>query len=328
MNGAWITSHMMEHYRYGGDKQFLEEQAWPAIRENAKFILSWLQWDEEQKEWITGPGTSPENKFTYSIGGENKPAAVSCGTTHDLMLAWESLSDLIEAAGELGIEDDLVQQAKDVLPNLAEGRIGADGRMQEWREPFGEAMPGHRHVSHAYGFFPGRQYNSIEHTNYTEAIAKSLEYRLANGGGHTGWSRAWLVNIEACLRRPGAAYGNIRKLISTMVNPNLFAVHPPFQIDANFGYTSGVVTMLMQSQVVLDSGERLIWLLPALPEEWQSGKVTGLCARGGVVIELEWNSNSAKAKIHAKRDGNFQFRCRGQEKTIKLQAQETRILEF
>ena len=328
MNGAWVTAHMMEHYRYTGDDRFLKEQAWPVIQNNARFILSWLQRDESTGEWITGPGTSPENEFLYGHDGKKIKAAVSCGNTHDLMIAWESLSDLIEAAAAIGVEDQLVNRAKEVLPELAGGRIGPDGRMQEWREPFGEAMPGHRHVSHAYGFFPSRQYNLLEHPQETNAIARSLEFRLANGGGHTGWSRAWLINIEACLGRADPAYKNARRLISTMVNPNLFALHPPFQIDANFGYTSGIVTMLMQSQTVLESGERLIWLLPALPAEWHTGEVKGLCSRGGAVIDLGWTPDSVEVTVRATRDLECQVRCRGEIIPLCLGAGEVRKINL
>ena len=326
MNGAWITAHMMEHYRYTGDRTFLKNQAWPVLQENARFILSWLQRDEAAGEWITGPGTSPENEFFYMDSDQKTKASVSCGTTHDLMLSWESLSDLIEAANELGIENKLVKRAKTVLPELAEGRIGPDGRLQEWREPFMEKEPGHRHVSHAYGFFPGRQYNVIENNEQVEAIRKSLDFRLANGGGHTGWSRAWLINIEACLMRPEAAYKNIRTLLSHRINPNLFDMHPPFQIDGNFGYTSGITTMLLQSQIKLDSGYRVLWLLPALPEAWPSGEVHGLRARGGATINLKWTPDEVEVEIKAMRDGAFQIRCRDQIKPLKMKAGETTTL--
>jgi alpha-L-fucosidase 2 len=318
MNGAWINSHLMEHYRFSGDRDFLEHKAWPLIQNNARFILSWLHFDEASGEWITGPGTSPENQFIYMDGDKEVRASVSCGTTHDLMIAWESLSDLVEAAEELGIESDLVERAQSALPKLAEGRIGADGRLQEWRKPFKETNAGHRHVSHAYGFFPGRQYNVIENPDMVKAIQNSLDFRLANGGGHTGWSRAWLINIEACLMRPEAAYGNIRTLISKLVNPNLFDMHPPFQIDGNFGYTSGVVTMLLQSHVKLESGERVLWLLPALPEAWPEGEVHGLHARGGAVIDLKWSPDAVTATITSDRPGVYQVRCRDQILPVEL----------
>lgn len=323
MNGAWITAHMMEHYRYTEDKAFLQNQAWSAIQENARFVLSWIYKDEATGKWLTGPGTSPENQFSYQVDGENVKASVSVGTTHDLMIAWESLSDLIEAAEALNIDNELVQRAKDVLPDLAEGRIGEDGRLQEWREPFAEVNPGHRHVSHAYGFFPSRQYNIIENPDMVEAIKKSLDFRLANGGGRTGWSRAWLINIEACLLRSESAYANIRTMLSKLINPNLFDMHPPFQIDGNFGYTSAVVNMLLQSQIQLESGERVIWLLPALPKAWPKGEVHGLKTRGGATVNLSWSPELITAEISSDRRGAFILRYADQ--SIPLPKDATRV---
>lgn len=316
MNGAWITAHLMEHYRFCEDREFLQHKAWPLIQENARFILSWLQRDETTDEWVSGPGTSPENEFYYTVNGEQLSASISIGNTHDLMLSWEALSDLIEAADELGLDNELVQRARTVLPELAEGKIAADGRLQEWRVPFEEKNLGHRHVSHAYGFFPGRQYNIIEHTAQVEAIRKSLDTRLANDGGRTGWSRAWLINIEACLLRPEAAYANLRTLLSHLVNPNLFDMHPPFQIDGNFGYTSGVVTMLLQSHIQLESGERVLSLLPALPKAWPRGEARGLKARGGATIHLKWSPESVTAEISADRTGPYVIRYRDQNTSI------------
>ena len=328
MNGAWITAHVMEHYRYGGDRAFLREHGWPLIQANARFVLSWLHQDKQTGQWITGPGTSPENTFIYEENGKKIEASVSCGTTHDQMLAWESLADLIEAAEALGIENSLVARARTVLPDLAQGQIGPDGRLQEWQMPFEELNPGHRHVSHAYGFFPGRQYNAIEHPRYTQAVEKSLDFRLANGGGHTGWSRAWLINIEATLQRPEAAYKNLRTLLSKLVNPNLFDMHPPFQIDGNFGFTSGVTTMLMQSHIRLDAGPRVLWLLPALPEAWPRGEVRGLRARGGAVIDIVWSPDAAQTTITATRAQTYQVRCRGEVRQLEMEEGDQVTLEF
>ena len=336
ISGAWVTAHLMEHYRFSGDRQFLAEQAWPAMRANIAFILDWLQKEDETGEWITGPDSSPENTFVYvDAEGVRQKASISCGTTHDLMLAWESLTDFLEAAEILNeANDPLVGRAKAVLPDLAEVRIGPAGRLQEWREPFEEKEPGHRHMSHAYGFFPGHQYNFIENPKMVAALKRSLDYRLAHGGGHTGWSRAWLINLQAVLRRPEKAYENLRAFVSVNVNPNLFDLichagnKEPFQIDANFGYTAGVATMLLQSRIRLDSGERVIQLLPALPSAWPAGSVRGLRARGGLGVDLAWDARSVRATLRPDRDGRFRVRCAGHEKSIECKAGEPVSIAF
>ena len=336
ISGAWVVSHLMEHYRFSGDRRFLAEKAWPAMRENVAFLLDWITKDEKTGEWITGPDSSPENTFIYTdADGKKREASISCGTSHDLMLTWESLTDLIEAARILGREDDpVVRRAKEVLPRLAQAKIGPDGRLQEWREPFEEKEPGHRHLSHGYGFFPGHQYNFLEHPKMVEALKKSLDYRLSHGGGHTGWSRAWLINLQAVLLRPEKAYENLRALISKNINPNLFDMiyeageRWPFQIDANFGYTAGVATMLLQSRIRLESGERVIQLLPAQPREWAKGEADGLRTRGGLTVKLRWTPERVDAVFQASRPGTFLVLCRGERRTLKLAAGECAVLRF
>jgi alpha-L-fucosidase 2 len=241
----------------------------------------------------------------------------------------------VEAAKILGYEKDpLVQQAKSILPNLAEAPIGSDGRLQEWHKPFEEKEPGHRHMSHGYGFFPGHQYNFMENPKMVDALKKSLDYRLSHGGGHTGWSRAWLISLQSVLLRPEKAYENLHGLIVGHINPNLFDLinhsgsNSPFQIDANFGYTAGVATMLIQSRIQLESGERVIQLLPALPKAWPAGSAKGLRTRGGLKIDLEWNPKGVEATLHADRTENFRICYRGEEKSLKIESGETIKLHF
>jgi alpha-L-fucosidase 2 len=317
---------MMEEYRYTQNVDFLRTKAFPAMEQNVRFLLSWLMREEKTHLWITGPGCSPENRFLY--GPENTPAAISLGTSHDLMLTWEGLSDYLEAAEILGISNKLTAEAAAVLPELAEAKIGPDGRLQEWREPYGEVQPGHRHVSHAYGFFPGHQYDLINHPEKVAAIEKSLDFRLENGGGHTGWSRAWLINIEACLQRPNKAYANLRALLDHSINRNLFDMHPPFQIDGNFGATSGIATMLLQSHIVTAQGERLIWLLPACPDAWSTGEVAGLKARGDVTVDLRWSEKVLNATVTAAVDGTYHFRHGPREQTVMLRAGKPHSLHW
>lgn len=328
LTGAWLHAHLMEHYRFTQDEIFLRDFAWPLMCKNSEFMMEWLHQDEQTKNWVTGPATSPENQFIYLDGTNEVVASVTCGNTHDLMLAWETLSDLIEAADILDINSPLVQRARTILPDLAEGQIAPDGRLQEWHKPFKEKMPGHRHVSHLYGFFPGHQYNLIEDPEMVDAIQKSLDFRLQHGGGRTGWSRAWLINIEACLQRPEKAYESIKTLFARCINPNLFDLHPPFQIDGNFGYTSGIVTMLLQSQVKLDSGERVLTLLPALPKAWPEGSVTGLHGRGTAQVDLTWTTETVTATVSSKKGGTYQVRYADQIKPLTLKPDETSKLTF
>jgi alpha-L-fucosidase 2 len=253
------------------------------------------------------------------------------------MLAWESLSDFVEAAKILDFEDDpLVQKVQEILPNLAQPRIAKDGRLEEWRVPTycGEPAPGHRHISHAYGFFPGHQYNQLEDPEKVAAIRKSIDYRLDHKGGQTGWSQAWLICLRAVFQQPEQAYENLRGLIVGHLNSNLFDLigspraRSPFQIDANMGYVAGVATMLVQSHVLLPSGERVIQILPALPAAWPKGSVCRLHTRGGLEVEMQWTPGVVELTLHATRAGHFRIQCLEQEKAIVVQPGQTIELKF
>lgn len=316
--GGWLMQHFWDHYQFTQDKDFLKERAYPAIKASALFYLDWLMKDPRDGTWVSAPSTSPENSY---IAADGEPAATVLGTAIDQQIIAEVFTNALTAAKELGIEDDFTEEVKKKLKGLRSGTvIGPDGRILEWDRPYDEPEKGHRHMSHLYGIYPGNTITK-DTPELFEAAKKSAEYRLAHGGAGTGWSRAWLINLSARLLEGEEVEKHVNLHMQKSIVPNLFDMHPPFQIDGNFGFTAGVAEALLQSHT------ESIHFLPALPKSWVNGEVKGLKARGDLTVDLKWeNGDLVEARVVSGNSGTYEFIYNGLAKSIELRADEVYIL--
>ena len=303
LGGAWLAFHMWEHYLYTLDKDFLKNTAYRYIKSNAEFFMDSL-FEGPDGYLHSGPSTSPENRYLVDVNGEKKGVYLAISPTMDLEIIGGLLDFYCECEAILGIDPESAKRAAEIRAKMPPLQIGRHGQLMEWLKDYDEAEPGHRHISHAFGLYPSAQITRDTPELY-RAIEVTLERRLARGGGHTGWSRAWLINLFARLRKGDKAYENVRMLFTKSTLPNLFDNHPPFQIDGNFGGGAGIGEMVLQSH------EGVLSLLPAFPAH-VSGSFTGFRARGGVTVSAAWeNGRVTKLELTPDRAGTWKIELPG-----------------
>jgi alpha-L-fucosidase 2 len=328
MAAAWLCRHLWEHHDFSNDSDFLEQRAWPVLREASEFFLDWLV-EGEDGALTTSPSTSPENMFRLPDGTE---CSLSEGSTMDLSLIQDLFQTLIQADELLKKNDPITAEVRASLPRIRPFRIGRHGQLQEWKEDWDRPDDKHRHVSHLYALYPGNDITPEDTPELAAAARQSLEMRGDEG---TGWSRAWKVSLWARLKDGNRALKLLRQFQNFVqptaepvydnfhggMYPNLFSACPPLQIDGNFGVTAGIAEMLLQSHRTTNEGQTILEILPALPAAWSAGNVHGLRARGGFTVAITWSQGRLQTVgISGKPGAPFCLRANGTEYPHRLDA--------
>jgi alpha-L-fucosidase 2 len=287
MGGAWLTLHAWDHYAFSGDTVFLRQRAWPLLQNASLFFLDYLVADGEG-HLVTGPSLSPENSYKLPDGSAH---SLTMGPTMDIEIVRELFQRTLQAGEVLRTDTSFLKRVRAAMDKLPPLKIGKAGQLQEWQEDYDENEPGHRHISHLWALFPGTQITPQHTPELARAARISLERRLANGGGQTGWSRAWVVNYWDHLGQGDEAYKSLQVLFGQSTFPNLMDTHPPgvFQIDGNIGAANGMLEAIVQSRWYPDHCE--LDLLPALPQQWSQGRLYGVRLRGGAELSMQWSGD-------------------------------------